>query len=354
MSGANDEISLSRNKSYFNKILMYPKILKDVSRTDLNTVILGRKISSPILIAPTALHKLAHPEGELATARAAKEADTIMILSTMSSVSMEKVAEANGDGERWLQLYVMKDEIQTIEILKLAEKSGYTGIMITVDAPVLGSRERDFQIKFKVPQGVKFENLEYTLKRPTKVKKDIEKILEDNGSKSELFEFFAKNNKTSLTWDFIPWIRKHSKLKIILKGVHRVDDALIASKLGVDAIMVSNHGARQLDTVPSTIEMLTPISKALKNIPDNKIEIYVDGGISRGTDVFKALALGAKAVFIGRPILWGLACDGEKGVIRVLDLLKNELILAMKLSGCQSLDEINEDYIRVKGNFAKF
>lgn len=333
---------------------MYPKILKNVSETDLTTEVLGRKLSMPILIAPSAMHKLCHPEGEIATAKAAKEADTLVVLSSLSSVSMEKVGQANGDGMRWVQLYVMKEKEQTKQILKMAENAGYSGICVTVDAPVLGSRERDFQVKFKFPQDIVFENLEYTLKHENKAKADMANILKDTGSKSEIYEFFAKNIDQSLTWDIIPWLKSHTKLKIILKGVHRVDDALTAQKMGADAIIVSNHGARQLDTVPSTIEMLAPICKALKKIPDNKMEVYVDGGFSRGTDVFKALALGAKAVFLGRPVLWGLACDGQNGVRKVLNLIRNEFIMAMKLSGCNKVSEINEDYIRVKDSFAKF
>lgn len=354
MSGANDEHTLKRNKKIFRKILLYPKVLKNVLKTDTTTSILGSKVSLPILIAPSALHKLTNELGEIATATAAKEEDTLMILSSLSTVSMEKVAKANGNGARWFQLYVMKKREQTMEIIKMAEQNGYTGIVVTVDAPLMGSRERDFQVKFKVPSHIRYENLEYTLKNENKAEKDLQKVLKDTGSKSEIFEFFAKNIDASLTWDIIPWLKQNTKMKIILKGVHRVDDSLTAQKLGVDAIIVSNHGARQLDTVPSTIEMLAPICRALKKIPDNKMEVYVDGGFRRGTDVFKALAFGAKAVFLGRPVLWGLTCDGANGVKKVIDLIRNEFILAMKLCGCNNVNEITEDYVRVKDTYARF
>jgi isopentenyl diphosphate isomerase/L-lactate dehydrogenase-like FMN-dependent dehydrogenase len=351
ISGASDEFTLKRNKEIFKKIFLYPKILKDVSETCIKTNILGREISMPILIAPAAMHKLASKEGEVATAKAAQEAGTGIVLSSLSTTSMEDVAKANGDGLRWFQLYVMKDRAQTIHVIKLAEQNGYSGIVITVDAPILGPRERDFMVKFKVPPHIRYENLEYTLKHQSEAKTDVQKILQDTGAKSEIFEFFGRNIDASLTWDIITWLKQNTKLKIILKGVHRVDDALTAEAMGVDAIIVSNHGARQLDTVPSTLEMLRPICKALKG---KKMEVYVDGGFRRGGDVFKALALGARAVFIARPILWGLVADGQKGVKKVLELLKNEFILTMKLSGCKNVSEISEDFVRFKESFAKF
>jgi isopentenyl diphosphate isomerase/L-lactate dehydrogenase-like FMN-dependent dehydrogenase len=354
MSGASDEVTLRRNKKYFKKILLYPKVLKDVSKTNITTTILGRKVTMPILIAPSAMHKLACEHGEKETAQAANEANTLMILSSLSSTSMEEVAKANGNGLRWFQLYVMKDRRQTIDLIRLAEKNGFSGIVLTVDAPVLGSRERDFKVNFKVPAHISYPNLELTLKNKNQVEQDLQKVIEETGSKSDIFSFFARNIDSSLTWDIIDWLKENTKLHIILKGVHRVDDALMAQKKGVSAIIVSNHGARQLDSVPSTIEMLYPICKQLKQITNNKMEVYVDGGFSRGGDVFKALALGAKAVFLGRPVLWGLVADGKNGVRKVLDLLKNEFLLTMKLSGCKTVDEINEDYVRFSGRFAKF
>jgi (S)-2-hydroxy-acid oxidase len=351
ISGASDEFTLKRNKEIFKKIFLYHKILRDVSETSIKTNILGREISMPILVAPTAMQKLASIEGEIATAKSTYELGTGIVLSSLSTCSMEDVAKANGDGLRWFQLYVMKDRAQTFQIIKLAEKNNYSGIVITVDAPILGSRERDFMVKFKVPPHIKYENLEYTLKNQSEANPEIKNILQHTGSNSEIFEFFGRNIDASLTWDIVIWLRQNTKLNIILKGIHRVDDALKAETIGVDAIIVSNHGARQLDTVPSTIEMLRPICKALKG---KKMEVYVDGGFRRGGDVFKALALGARAVFIARPILWGLAADGQKGVKKVLELLKNEFILTMKLCGCINVNEISEDFIRIKENFAKF
>jgi isopentenyl diphosphate isomerase/L-lactate dehydrogenase-like FMN-dependent dehydrogenase len=361
MSGANNEETLRRNKEQFKKVLLYPKILKDVSNTDISTTILGNKISMPIMIAPSALHKMAHEDGEIATAKASKNANTLMILSTLSSSSIERVAAANENGLRWQQLYITKTRDETIEIIKEAERNKYTGLVLTVDAPVLGYRERDFQVKFKVPQGIFYENLINLGKDPNSAlskykssEKNLDKVVEETGKNSALFSYFSSNIDSSLTWEIIQWLKKITKLPIILKGVHRVDDALKAQAMGVEGIIISNHGARQLDSVPSTIEMLYPICQALKKIKDNKMEVYCDGGFTRGSDVFKAVAMGAKGVFLGRPIIWGLTCGGHEGVRKVLDLIRNEFLITMKLCGCTNVNEINEDFIRVKHNFAKF
>jgi (S)-2-hydroxy-acid oxidase len=355
MSGANSEHTLKRNINYFHKIMIYPRVLVDVSKVDLKCTILGREVDSPILIAPTALHKLAHPDGELATAQAANEKNTLICLSSLSSNSMEKVAKANQNGMRWFQLYVMKSREETINMVKEAERNGFSAIVVTVDAPILGYRERDFQVKFKIPEGVDYENLKFLNKNNiTTNDKDIGKVLTDSGSKSQIFSFFASNIDDSLTWDIIPWLKQNTKLHVVIKGIHRVDDALKAREMGADAIIVSNHGARQLDKVPSTIEMLYPICQALSKIEGNKMEVYVDGGIRRGTDVFKAIAMGAKAVFIGRPVLFGLAADGKNGVCKVLDLLRNELLMTMKLSGCIDLKKITGDYIKIRRALSKF
>jgi isopentenyl diphosphate isomerase/L-lactate dehydrogenase-like FMN-dependent dehydrogenase len=257
---------------------------------------------------------------------------------------------------------VLKDISFTLNFIKRVEQAGYTGLVLTVDAPILGYRERDFQINFKFPDDIEPVNL-LEVYNSDVAKRLLEKIsnsdnqkLEEQitktGKASELFMFFTKIVEDSITWDFIEFLRQNTKLKIILKGIHRADDALKAESLGVDAIMISNHGGRQIDTVPSSIEMLYAIKKALGK--NSKMELYLDGGIRRGSDIFKALALGAKAVFIGRPVLWGLAAGGEEGIKRVLDFLRNEFFIVMKLAGCKTLSDINEDYVRFTNNFAKF
>ena len=346
MTGANDEFSLKRNSSIYKEIFLYPKVLKNVKESNMSVSVLGTQISLPVIIAPTALHKLCHPDGEEATARACTASGSLICLSSLSSSSISQVAKASGDGPRWFQLYAKSNREHTLKVIKMAEKFGYSAIVLTVDAPVLGYRDRDFKVKFTIPKNIEYEDLTGSEKK-NEVKKE-------NKSKSELFNFFSSNMDAGLSWDIIPWMREITNLKIILKGIHRVDDALKAQELGVDGIIVSNHGARQLDTVPSTMEMLYPISKALKKINGNKMEIYVDGGIRRGTDIIKAIALGARAVFIGRPSLWGLAAGGQKGVEKTIELLRTELMIAMKLSGVTSLDEINEDLLRFRSDFTKF
>jgi isopentenyl diphosphate isomerase/L-lactate dehydrogenase-like FMN-dependent dehydrogenase len=353
ISGANDEFTLKRNIDYFKKIQIIPRVFVDVSKVNTQTKVLGNTINSPIMIAPSALHKILHPDGELATAKAAQEANTIITLSTLSSTTLEDVGKANDNGIRWFQLYVMKEREQTVDLIRRAEKANYTAIVLTVDAPILGYRDRDLQVKFKYPEGIQYENLMITLSNTAKkdVSGNVNQLLEQAGNRSELFKFFAQNIDPTLNWDILKWLRSITKLPIILKGIHSPEDAILADKNGIDAIIVSNHGARQLDTAPSTIEMLYPICRALKG---SKMEIYVDGGFRRGTDIFKALAMGAKGIMLGRPVLWGLACDGKEGVKRVLDMLNNELLVAMKLAGCSSIDQINDKFIKVKDWLAKF
>jgi len=350
MSGANNEITLARNRKYFNKILLNQRVLINVSKINLETEILGNKISFPICISPSAIQRLAHEDGEVATAKSAFRNNTIMILSSLSSSSLEDVANGNSSGLRWFQLYAMKERIETINIIKEAERNGFSAIVLTVDAPIMGYRDRDFQVKFQRPEKINFE-IQH------KVIKLCEEQLKNNGNsngansnlsgetKSDIFNVFKNNIDSSLTWEFIDWLRMQTKLPIIIKGILNSEDALLAADKGVDAIMISNHGGRQLDTVPSTIEVLGPIVDKLnefysKNPKIKRMEVYIDGGIRRGSDVLKAIALGAKAVFIGRPVVWGLAAGGDHGIDKVLDILRNELIVAMKLTGCTNVKEI--------------
>lgn len=347
MSGSGDEMSLKRGSDIFKKILMLPHIFRNVNSIDTSVSLLGRKVDIPIILAPTAMQKLCHPDGEIATCRAAKTRKTLMCLSSISSSTLQEVSkEANGY-PMWFQLYVKTDRKMTQKLVTYCEKYGFECICVTVDAPVLGIRERDFMIKFSIPKDINYQSV--TEKKANDNNKEGNQS--DNKPKNELFSFFDSNMENSIAWDFVTWLRSITKLKLVLKGVHRVDDAIKAQEMGVDAIIISNHGGRQLDTVPSTIEMLVPIAKALKKMPNNKMEVYVDGGIRRGTDVIKAIALGAKAVLIGRPMLWGLGAAGQEGVEKVLDILKYEMIHAMKLLGCTSLNDINSDLVSYKSKF---
>ncbi|HEY9786561.1 MAG TPA: alpha-hydroxy acid oxidase [Candidatus Obscuribacterales bacterium] len=330
-SGAWDEITLRANRQEYDRINIMPRMLVDVSRRDMTTEILGQKLSMPIVIAPTAFHALATADGEKATARAAGRAGTIMSLSTLSNTSVEDVTEA-ATGPVWFQLYVYKDRGITKDLVMRAEACGCKGLVVTVDSPLLGRREKDVRNRFRLPDGFHLGNL------TEKMFKDLPADVPDSG----LAAYIASLYDASLNWSHIDWFRTLTKLPIIIKGVLRTDDARRAIEHGAAAIAVSNHGGRQVDTAPATITVLREIVEAV----DGKVPVIVDGGIRRGTDVLKAIAFGASVVMVGRPILWGLAYDGENGAVRVLDILRQELDLCMALSGCPTLASITPDMVR--------
>jgi 4-hydroxymandelate oxidase len=330
VSGANDEITLRENREAYNRIFLNPKMLVDVSQRKMETSVLGTTISMPIMVAPMAFQCMAHPEGELATARAAGLAGTVMTLSTLATSSIEEVTGV-ATGPVWFQLYVYKDRGITKSLVQRAEAAGCKAIVFTVDSPMLGRRERDVRNRFHLPSNLSLKNLmDVALAElPTDV------------ADSGLAAYIASLYDTALTWKDVEWLRSITKLPILVKGIMRPDDALKAIDHGAAGIVVSNHGARQLDTVPATISVLPRIVDAV----EGRVEIIVDGGIRRGTDVLKALAFGARAVFVGRPLIWGLALNGQDGVGTVLELLRNELDLAMALSGCPDVQQIPRDII---------
>lgn len=329
-SGANDEITLRENHSAYERIKLNPRVLRDISKRDLTTTILGQTVSMPILVAPTAFHRMAHPEGEVATARAAGKAGTIMMLSTLSTSSIEEVM-SEATGSVWFQLYVYKDREATLSLLQRAEAAGCKAIALTVDAQIWGRRERDIKNRFRLPQGLSIKNL-----MPAG-KEQFPKEQADSG----LAAYVAWQFDPTLCWKDVEWLCARSKIPVLLKGVLHPEDARLAIDHGAAGVIVSNHGARQLDTVPATIEALPAIAEAA----DGKIEVLVDGGIRRGTDVIKAIASGAKAVGVGRPIIWGLAVDGEKGAGRILDILRKDFELAMRLCGCTCVKGIHKGMI---------
>jgi isopentenyl diphosphate isomerase/L-lactate dehydrogenase-like FMN-dependent dehydrogenase len=328
-SGANDEITLRENCDAYKRIFLKYRVLVDVSKRDLTTEVFGQKISMPVIIAPTAFHKMAHIEGEVAVAKAATKAGTIMILSTLSNSSVEEVVKASS-GNIWFQLYVFKDREITKSLVKRVEDAGCKALVLTVDAPLLGQRERDIRNKFNLPDGFTVKNLEPFYKEKLSLKHD-----------SGIAGYFSENLDPSLNWKDIDWIKSITKLPILIKGISCKEDALLSIEYGADGIVVSNHGGRQLDTCRASIEVLPEIADAVYG----KTEIYMDGGIRRGTDVLKAIALGAKAVFIGRPVLWGLSFEGESGVSSVLEIFRKEFDLAMALCGCTSVEKITKDLI---------
>ncbi|KAH0943704.1 LOW QUALITY PROTEIN: hypothetical protein HID58_003341 [Brassica napus] len=328
-SGAEDQWTLQENRNAFARILFRPRILIDVSKIDMTTTILGFKISMPIMVAPTAMQKMAHPEGEYATARAASAAGTIMTLSSWATSSVEEVA-STGPGIRFFQLYVYKNRKVVEQLVRRAERAGFKAIALTVDTPRLGRRESDIKNRFTLPPNLTLKNFEGL---------DLGKM--DEANDSGLASYVAGQIDRTLSWKDVQWLQTITSMPILVKGVITGEDARIAIQAGAAGIIVSNHGARQLDYVPATISALEEVVKATQG----RIPVFLDGGVRRGTDVFKALALGASGIFIGRPVVFSLAAEGEAGVRKVLQMLRDEFELTMALSGCRSLKEITRNHI---------
>mmetsp|Transcript_16815 Transcript_16815/g.23396 ORF Transcript_16815/g.23396 Transcript_16815/m.23396 type:complete len:375 (+) Transcript_16815:73-1197(+) len=325
-SGSDDQVTLKSTRAAYNNIKLVPRFLVDVSKQDTSIELFGIKLRTPILVAATAMHKMAHPDGELATVRACGRVGTLYTLSSLATSKIPDVAQASPQTPKLFQLYVLKSRHLTEQLVRLAEANGFQAIVLTVDTPFLGRRENDFRNQFKLPHGLVLE---------------VYSALEGADLSEGLNAFFAKQLDSSVSWKDLDWLKSITKLPVLIKGILSPKDAELAVEHGVAGIIVSNHGARQLDTVPATIEILPWIVKAVKG----KIPVLLDGGIQRGTDVLKALALGAKAVFVGRPVLWGLAANGEDGVKDVLEMLNNEFKLALALSGCTQISDITEDLI---------
>ena len=331
-SGAWDEVTLKDNCAAFNRYRLYPRMLVDVSQRDLTTTILGQSLSAPILIAPMAFQCLANPAGEVATAKAAASLGVGMVLSTLATKSMAEVAIANP--HTWFQLYIHRDRGLTRALVEYAYKCGATALCVTVDAPLLGKRERDTRNQFVLPPGMELANLSNL--------KDLD--IPHRQGESGLFAYFAEQLDPGVTWKDLAWLRSLVPLPLVVKGILRSDNAVRALEVGVDAIIISNHGGRQLDGAIATIDAVAEIVAAI----GDRATVLMDGGIRRGTDILKALALGAKAVLVGRPVLWGLAVAGETGVQHVIEILRDELSLAMALSGCAKLSEIDRSLVNLK------
>ena len=329
-SGAWDEVTLRDNLAAFTKVKLRPKMLVDVSNINLTTQVLGESLQLPLLIAPMAFQCLADPEGEIATALAAEIAGVGMVLSTLATKSLEEVATV-ANGLQWFQLYIHKDQGLTQALVQRAYTAGYKAICLTVDAPMLGKRERDQRNEFTLPPGLHPANL-------TNISGlDIPQAPGESG----LLTYFAQQINPAVTWKDLEWLQSLSPLPLVVKGILRADDAVRAVEYGAQAIVVSNHGGRQLDGAIASLDALPDIIAAV----DGKAEVLLDGGIRRGTDILKALAYGAKAVLIGRPVLWGLAVAGKIGVSHIISLLQDELNLAMALSGCASLGDIDSSLV---------
>ena len=329
-AGAMDEITLRDNREAFDRIAIRYHVLAGVADRDLSTQVLGNRHDWPVLIAPTAFARLAHADGEAGVARAAAGAGVTQVLSTLSTTSLEDVAKAAPGGTRWFQLYVFKDRGVTADLVRRAEAAGYQAIVMTVDAPILGRRERDARNRFTLTDGLTAANLTSTMGR-----------VASDGADSGLFQYFATMIDPGLTWDDLAWLCSLTTLPVLVKGVVRGDDAERAISHGAAGVIVSNHGGRQLDTAISSIDALSDVAEAV----DGRGAVLMDGGVRRGTDIVKALALGANAVLVGRPILWGLAVGGEAGVARVLAILRDEFDLAMALCGARNVEDLWPDLL---------
>lgn len=325
-SGADDEITMRENHSAFHKIWFRPKILVDVEKVDFSTTMLGTKVDIPFYVTATALGKLGHPEGECVLTRAAHTHNVIQMIPTLASCSFDEMMDAaQADQVQWLQLYVNKDRAITKKIVQYAEKRGCKGLFITVDAPQLGRREKDMRSKFTdAGSSVQAESGEETDR--------------NQGAARAISSFIDP----ALSWKDIPWFQSITKMPILLKGVQRVEDVLKAVEMGVDGVVLSNHGGRQLDFARSGIEVLAEVMPALRERGwENKIEIYIDGGVRRATDIIKALCLGARGVGIGRPFLFAMSAYGQPGVERAMRLLKDEMEMNMRLIGCSKIEDLN-------------
>ncbi|XP_077202015.1 2-Hydroxyacid oxidase 2 isoform X2 [Paroedura picta] len=325
-AGADDSVTRDDNLRAYKRIRLRPRMLRDVSVVDTKTTILGTEIGFPVGIAPTGFHRLAWPSGEQSTAKAAEAMDTCYIASTYSTCLMEEIVSAAPEGLRWFQLYIHQQRSASEQLVRRVEALGFRAVVLTVDVPYTGKRRDDFRNNFQLPPHMSVKNLEG--------------VFEDR-DRSE-YGLPANSMEPRLGWEDIHWLRSLTHLPIILKGILTKEDAELAVRHGVQGIIVSNHGGRQLDGVLASIDALVEIKEAVQD----KVEVYLDGGVRTGTDVLKALALGAKCVFIGRPALWGLAYKGEEGLQELLQILKDEFRLAMALTGCRSVSEIGRHLVQ--------
>jgi len=328
--GANDEITLHANRRGFDEISIRHRVLVDVSRRNLAVSLLGNPSPAPLIVAPMAFQRLAHPDGELATAGAAAGLGLTMTLSTFSTVSLEEVRAATS-APLWFQLYVHQDRGITRGLVERAAAAGYSALVLTVDVPEIGRRERDERNAFRLSPALRVANFLPAASGP----------LQDGVEGSGLASFIHGMRDASFSWKDLEWLRGISPLPLVLKGLVRADDARRAAEHGVAGIVVSNHGGRQLDTGIPSLRALPDVAEAV----GDRVLVMMDGGVRRGTDVVKAIALGAHAVMVGRPLLWALALGGEAGVRRALELLMGELDLAMALSGTPALSDITRDLL---------
>ncbi len=319
--GAADELTVRWNRERFNDLKLRPRVLRDLSGLDCSTTLFGERLPMPVMLAPTAGHRYTHPEGEIATVRGAGSLGVTFVLSSGTHTPIEEVIAAAG-APVWYQLYVQKDRGLTQALVERVQAAGAKALCLTVDSPLDGPRYRQQRLKLELPPGVTYPHLA-GVREPSSIQ-TIERV-----------------EPAILTWRDVEWLRGITRVPLLLKGVMTPEDAQQGIAAGAAGIIVSNHGGRCLDTLPATIEALPAIAAAV----NGRVPVILDGGIRRGTDVVKALALGANAVHIGRPYVYGLAVGGAAGVAHVLKLLRNELLMAMSLLGCPNLAAIDRSVL---------
>jgi 4-hydroxymandelate oxidase len=324
--GAGDEAAVRANRWAFQCLGLRPRVLVDVSCIDTSIELFGDRLAHPVLLAPTAFQRLADRDGEVATARAARETGTLLVASTMSTCAIEEIAAHAGP--LWFQLYVFRDRGLTRALIERAEAAGARALCLTVTVPVQGNRERDARNHFRLPPELEMANF-----------RGLRQAGLPAGAGSELEGYIARDFDSTLSWSIVEWLRATTRLPLLLKGVMLAEDARLALEHGVDGVIVSNHGGRQLDVAEPTARALPYVAEAI----DRRIPVLMDGGVRSGSDVVKALALGARAVMIGRPYLWGLAVAGQSGVESVLRHLREELERTLALVGATSLAQVGRD-----------
>ncbi len=328
VGGAGDEWTMRENRVAFERWVLRPRMLVDVSEVTTATTVLGTETSLPVLVAPTAYQRMAHPDGELAMARGAAAAGAVNCLSTLATATIEEVAAAAPEAARWFQLYWSRDRDVVRDVVERAAAAGYGAVVVTVDLPALGRRERDLRTGFEIPEDIPVPAFLALSKGASMTPADINSMVDN-----------------SLTWGDLAWLRSVTSLPLLVKGILTAEDAALAVEAGVEGIVVSNHGGRQLDGAPASLDALPEVVEAA----GGQAEVLLDSGIRRGADVVKALALGARAVLAGRAPVYGLAVGGADGVERVLGLVREEIELALALCGCTSPTEVTRDHVARAG-----